>query len=123
VLSGFCGKKGFVMNRIQLLAFVVAAGLAAAFCLCFTPVGVAADDKAGTIELERRINPNDAPPASLMRLPGVGMVRAQAIVTYREQFRQNGKGDLAFQDCNDLDDVKGIGPVTARQMCEWLKFR
>jgi DNA uptake protein ComE-like DNA-binding protein len=51
------------------------------------------------------------------------MVRAQAIVTYREQFRQNGKGDLAFQDCNDLDDVKGIGPVTARQMCEWLKFR
>jgi len=111
------------MNRIHLLAFVVAAGLAVAFCLCFAPPGVAADDKAGTVELESRINPNDAPPASLTRLPGIGPSRAQAIVTYREQFRQNGKGDLAFQNCSDLDDVKGIGPVTARQMCEWLKFR
>ncbi len=110
------------MNKIQLFAFVVAAGMAVAFCLCFALVGVAADDKMGTVELERRINPNDAPQASLTRLPGVGMVRAQAIVTYREQFRQNGKGDLAFRDCNDLRNVKGIGPVTARQMCEWLKF-
>ena len=111
------------MNRIQLFAFVVAAGMAVAFCFCFAPVGVAADSTAGTIELECKINPNDAPPASLMRLPGVGLVRAQAIVTYREQFRRDGMGDLAFRDCNDLDKVKGIGPVTARQMCEWLKFQ
>ena len=111
------------MNRIQLFAFVVAAGMAVAFCFCFAPVGVAAGGAVGTVKLESRINPNDAPQASLTRLPGIGLTRAQAIVTYREQFRQNGKGDLAFQDCNDLDDVKGIGPVTARQMCEWLKFR
>jgi DNA uptake protein ComE-like DNA-binding protein len=111
------------MNRIHLLAFVVAAGLAVAFCLCFAPLGVAADNKAGTIELERRINPNDAPPASLMRLPGIGLNRANAIVEYRRQFQQNNQGDSAFQDCSDLDKVKGIGPVTARQMCEWLKFR
>jgi DNA uptake protein ComE-like DNA-binding protein len=111
------------MNRIQLLAFVVAVGIAVAFCLCFALVGVAADDKAGTIELERRINPNDASPASLMRLPGVGLVRANAIVEYRRQFQQNNQGVLAFQDCTDLDKVKGIGPATARDMCEWLKFK
>jgi DNA uptake protein ComE-like DNA-binding protein len=119
------------MNRIQLFAFVVAAGIAVAFCFCFAPVGVAAGDVVGTVKLESRINPNDAPQASLARLPGIGLVRAQAIVTYREQFRQtcpersrrDGKGDLAFQDCNDLDKVKGIGPATARQMCEWLKFQ
>jgi DNA uptake protein ComE-like DNA-binding protein len=48
---------------------------------------------------------------------------AQAIVTYRQQFREQGNGDFAFRDCNDLDKVKGIGPLTARNMCEWLKFQ
>ena len=52
-----------------------------------------------------------------MRLPGVGLVKAQAIVTYREQFRQSGKGDLAFRDCNDLDNVKGIGPGDGSTIC------
>ncbi|MCJ7728748.1 MAG: helix-hairpin-helix domain-containing protein [Sedimentisphaerales bacterium] len=126
------------MNRIPLFAFVVAAGIAVAFCLCFALVGVAADDKAGTIELERRINPNDAPLASLMRLPGVGLAKANAIVEYRRQFQQtcpeqpvvseaepsrrNNQGDLAFQDCNDLDNVRGIGPSIAAGMCQYLKF-
>jgi DNA uptake protein ComE-like DNA-binding protein len=111
------------MNRIQMLAFVIAAGLAVVLCLCFTIASVPANGKAGTIELERRINPNDAPPASLTRLPGIGLARAQAIINYRERFQQNGQGDLAFLDCSDLDKVKGIGPATARDMCEWLRFR
>ena len=110
------------MNRIQLFAFVVAAGMAVAFCFCFAPVGVAAGGAVGTVKLESRINPNDAPPASLARLPGIGLARAQAIVTYREQFRQNGKDDLAFRDCSDLQKVKGIGPKVAADMCQYLEF-
>ncbi|MGD0571920.1 MAG: helix-hairpin-helix domain-containing protein [Sedimentisphaerales bacterium] len=111
------------MNRIQLFAFVVASCLAVIFGLCFTVGSVNAKSGITGIELESRINPNDAPAAGLMMLPGVGPARAQAIISYREQFRQSGRGDLAFQNCNDLDNVKGIGPVTVSNMCEHLKFR
>jgi competence ComEA-like helix-hairpin-helix protein len=128
VFKGFCmslGRKthgNIGMNRIQLLAFVIASCLAVVFCLCFMG-SVDADSGAGIIELESRINPNNAPAAGLMMLPGVGPAKAQAIISYREQFRRDGRGDLAFQDCIDLDNVKGIGPVTVSNMCEHLKFK
>jgi len=105
-----------------MLAFIVAAAMAVALCLCFTLTRVAAGDPIGTVELERRINPNFAPPESLTRLPGVGRTRAQAIVTYREDFQRSGKGDLAFQNCADLQNVKGIGPGVTDDMCQYLKF-
>jgi competence protein ComEA len=108
------------MNRIQLFAFIIASCMAVIFCLCFT---IGSDSGAVPIELESRINPNNASAAGLMLLPGVGPARAQAIISYREQFRQDGRGDLAFRDCNDLDNVKGIGPATARGMCKYLKFK
>jgi competence protein ComEA len=107
------------MNRIQLFAFVIASCMAVVFGLCFT---VGSDSGAVSIELESRINPNNAPAAGLMLLPGVGPARAQAIITYREQFRQNRPGEKAFRNCNDLDNVKGIGPVTISNMCTYLKF-
>jgi competence protein ComEA len=107
------------MNRIQLSAFVIASCLAVVFCLCFT---MGSDSVAAPVELESRINPNNAPAAGLMLLPGVGPARAQAIISYREQFRQNHPGESAFRNCNDLDNVKGIGPVTISNMCTYLKF-
>lgn len=110
------------LGRVQSNAFLVAAVAAVVFCLCFTLSGVLAAKSNQTIELERRINPNEASAASLMRLPGVGLARANEIIEYRKQFRQNGKGDVAFGDCNDLQKVKGIGPKTAQDMCGWLKF-
>ena len=113
------------MNRIQLFAFVIASCLAVVFCLCFAMGSVVADSRATTIniELESRINPNNASAAGLMLLPGVGPARAQAIISYREQFRQNHPGESAFRSCNDLDNVKGIGPVTISNMCKYLKFK
>jgi len=60
------------MNRIQLFAFVIASCLAVVFCLCFTIGSVVADSRAVPIELESRVNPNDAPAAGLMMLPGKG---------------------------------------------------
>jgi competence ComEA-like helix-hairpin-helix protein len=110
------------MFKTQLLAFVIAAAMAVALCLCFTLPRVAAGAPAGTFELEHRINPNVATPESLARLPGIGRTRAQAIVTYREDFQRNGLGDSAFQNCDDLQKVKGIGPGVTDDMCQYLKF-
>ncbi|MGA2071667.1 MAG: helix-hairpin-helix domain-containing protein [Sedimentisphaerales bacterium] len=112
------------MNRIQLLSFVIASCLAVVFGLCFAMDSVVAGSGTASIniELESRVNPNNASAAGLMMLPGIGPARAQAIITYREQFRQNHPGEAAFRNCNDLDNVKGIGPVTISNMCKYLKF-
>ena len=57
-----------------------------------------------------------------MRLPGLGAGRAGAIVTYRENFtKKNGKS-LAFEDCNDLLQISGIGPKTVQGLRDWLEF-
>lgn len=110
------------MNRIHLLAFVIAVGLAIAFCLCFVLMNSPADGNISKIELQQKVNPNNAPTESLMRLPGISRKRAQAIITYREQFRNSGKGDSAFRDCNDLQNIKGIGQGVTDDMCPYLEF-
>jgi len=76
----------------------------------------------GEIELGDRINPNTAPLESLVRLPGLGVTRAAAIVAYRENLKGKEVRDPAFRDLNDLKKVKGIGPQTARNAGQWLKF-
>jgi len=111
------------MKNIHLAAFFVASVVAVVLGLCFAFDNVNAKGGAAVFELESRINPNDAPAAGLMMLPGIGMARAQAIISYREQFRQNHPDELPFQNCRDLDKVKGIGPVTLGNICEHLKFK
>jgi len=68
--------------------------------------------------LDDHINPNTAPLESLVRLPGLGVTRAAAIVAYRD----NQVSGPAFRDLNDLKKVKGIGPQTAQNAGQWLKF-
>ena len=111
------------LSCVQSNGFFVAAGIALVFCVSFALSEISAGSSAQTIELEYRINPNDASAASLMRLPGVGLARANAIVEYRRQFQKNSQGVPAFQRCGDLQNIKGIGPATTRDMCEWLKFK
>jgi competence ComEA-like helix-hairpin-helix protein len=72
--------------------------------------------------LESQINPNNAPLGSLVRLPGIGIVRAAAIVSYHEGLTQQDYTASAFKNCNDLQKVKGIGPKTVQNICQWLKF-
>jgi DNA uptake protein ComE-like DNA-binding protein len=43
-------------------------------------------------------------------------------VAYRENFRKNNGNSLAFEDCDDLLKVGGIGPKTVQSVSEWLKF-
>ena len=74
------------------------------------------------IRLDEKINPNVAVAASLVRLPNIGVSRAEAIIAYRQQFKAEANGGPAFGDCNALQQVHGIGPKTADGMREWLKF-
>lgn len=111
-------------NRIQSLAFVISVCAAACLSIRFTANLGAVESHTVRREpqLHSRINPNDAPVESLVRLPGLGIGRAGAIVTYRKNFkRKNGKS-LAFEDCNDLLRISGIGPKTIQSISEWLEF-
>lgn len=69
--------------------------------------------------LSNRINPNSASWSSLARLPGIGPVRANAIVAYRDGY---GGGKAAFGGSGDLAKVKGIGPRTVEEMAQYLTF-
>jgi competence protein ComEA len=106
----------------QLAGFNVAVIIAVILFLCFALNGWAENSTRSEIELQSRINPNDAPAASLARLPGIGVIKANVIVEYRQQFQKSSRGDLAFKDCNDLDNVRGIGPKTIANMCKYLRF-
>lgn len=70
--------------------------------------------------LEQRINPNFASVEQLQMLDGVGPVKAQAIVDYRNA--QNIDGQI-FADCNDLKKVSGIGPKTVKKISDSLVFK
>lgn len=62
-----------------------------------------------------KIDPNTASAASMMRLPGVGSVRAAAIVAWRE-----APGHAPFHSAADLSAVPGIGPITASRAAPHL---
>jgi DNA uptake protein ComE-like DNA-binding protein len=70
------------------------------------------------VQLQTRINPNDAPAASLIRLPGIGMTRAEKIVAYRQA---NICNKPAFKCPDDLQKVNGIGPVIAAGLSDYLR--
>ena len=109
-------------NRIQSFAFVIAVSAAVCFSICFAGSSFSELGQSYEIGLDEKINPNDAPLASMVRLPSIGIGKASAIVAYRENFGRKDSGSRAFQNCDDLQKVKGIGPKTAQSICEWLKF-
>ena len=108
-------------ERIHSFAFILSVCLCAVLCVGFV-WGISTAGRGGKIELESRINPNDASVASLVRLSGVGESRAAAIVAYRDEYVLSGGQGPAFGDCNDLQKVKGIGPKTVQSNRRWLKF-
>ena len=114
-----CGDAG--RSRIQFFAFVIGAFVAVAFS-CFFAARCLRSKEPGAIELESRINPNNASTASLVRLPQIGSSRAAAIIAYRESISRSANSRAAFRSCDDLRKVKGIGPKTVKNLREWLKF-
>jgi len=61
--------------------------------------------KTGEAEPPQKVNINRAEAWLLQALPGIGEVRAQAIIDYRQQ---NGR----FRHINELTKVEGIGTAT-----------
>ncbi len=106
---------------IQSFAFVIVMFAAFCFSLCFLSEFVGYVQTC-EIKLESRINPNEAPMASLVRLPGIGVSRAGAIIAYRENFVGRDGANPAFRNCDDLQKIKGIGPKTAQNISALLKF-
>ena len=81
-------------------------------------VGESVPTDPGKIALAtERIDPNHATFASLVRLSGIGPVRAERIIQYRA-----GKTPPAFAGPDDLDDVFGIGPGTIKKIAPFLSF-
>lgn len=108
-------------KRIQSFAFVIS--IVAAVCFSWGFVENPAEpEQPYKIELDEKINPNNAPAASLVRLPGIGVSRAEAIVAYRKEFSKESGNEPAFQNCDDLQKVKGIGPKTVQNISQWLIF-
>ena len=122
VTDSFIQQTEATQSRIQSFAFVIAVGVVVCFSICFAVSSLLELGQSHEIGLDEKINPNDAPLASLVRLPGIGIGKASAIVAYRENFGRKDSGSRAFQNCDDLQKVKGIGPKTAQSICEWLKF-
>lgn len=119
---GSAGRAESEQKRIQSFAFVIAVVVCVLFSAGFTSLVLTRSGSAGEVKLEARINPNDAPVASLVRLPGIGVVRAHGIVTYRKAFKRQNSAGVAFEKGDDLQKVKGIGPKTVENISEWLKF-
>ena len=108
-------------NDVRNSAF----GLAIALAVIVSGSILAMEWRTGTqqaIILDESINPNTAPLASLLRLPGVGPLRAQAIVAYRQAHVVGHAKQTAFKCLNDLERIKGLGPRTVSALSPWLIF-
>ena len=120
--DSFIQQSDTGQKKIQSFAFCLAVSVCVLFSVCFVISGLAGLWQSCEIELDERINPNVAPVTSLVRLPGIGIGRAGAIVAYRENFSERNSNKPAFQNCDDLQKVKGIGPKTVQNISQWLKF-
>ncbi len=110
-------RDDWLCRSFRMPAAVFVVGVLIAAC-CGVGLLRGAGGVAEPIAAER-VNPNTAPAASLMRLPGIGRVRATDIV----DFRQNrGSEQPVFQRADDLQQIRGIGPVTAGRVEPYLVF-
>jgi len=113
-------QSGCRSNRIQAFAFVLAAVLSVLLCCSFAiPLSFSGRHQAMT-QLSDKVNPNYALAGSLVRLPGIGAGRAQAIIAYRQY--QLDRGERPFRTLDDLQNVKGIGVKTAKNISKWVDF-
>jgi hypothetical protein len=72
--------------------------------------------------IEQRIDPNLADWQELTRLPGIGETLGKRIVEYRGEILADGGRKPVFTQPEDLDPIRGIGPVRLRRLADYLKF-
>ena len=64
---------------------------------------------------EIKININTASAFELTALPGIGEIKANAIVEYRNEYGR-------FTELDDLKEINGIGPNTLEQIAPYIVF-
>jgi len=100
-----------------LIASIVLCWLMIAAVMIFYAAGRFYKDD---IVIYDKVNPNQAPLESLVRLAGVGPATGNAIIQYR---LDAGQGNTAFTKPADLQAVRGIGPKTVEKIKPWLYFQ
>lgn len=119
VSAGGSEPSGGVIESVGFICLTclcVAAGIALAAHTAGAPA------RQVVLQIDDTINPNDASPASLARLPRIGPARAREIVSYRSRFGGGSAQRPVFRRAEDLGDVTGIGPATIEAVRPWLSF-
>ncbi len=84
-----------------------------ALCVRLFAAGMLTGRRGGPIVIPVRIDLNRAPLAELMALPGIGHVRAEAIILHRVRHGP-------FRRLEDLRSVDGIGPETVAELVPFV---
>ncbi len=113
-------SEGERRQSLQSVGLLVCSCLSMVAGACLA-VRVLGDDAVDVACAPERVNPNVAPVGSLVRLPGIGLTRAHAIVAYRDSVRREAAGRVAFGRRDDLQRIKGIGPKTVAEIARWLE--
>ena len=106
------GRRNKAVPIFQTAAAAFAVGLGVAMWSGFFAVRAARCVVEPTSP--ERICPNTATVPSLMRLPGVGRVRAMDIV--------NARAEQPFDSAAELERIRGIGPKTVEKIEPYLMF-
>jgi hypothetical protein len=116
------GKSGRSGGLVESVGFVCLTCICVATAVIFVVNATRIWARPARFEIEDRVNPNYASPASLARLPRIGPARAREIVFYRHRFIEQAGQRLAFDRAEDLGEVTGIGPATIEAIRPWLSF-
>lgn len=108
-------------RRLQTIGLVTCSCLSMLAAFVFV-ARIPRGDATLSLCAQERVNPNTAPVGSLIRLPGIGLTRARAIVAHRDAVQRSPGDDLAFRRSADLQQIKGIGPQTVGHIAGWLEF-
>ena len=119
--SGILGKGSMKLKTIRNAAIALFCAAAAAGNMLYTKAGnrelpedlVFFEVPAATETQSEAIDINTAGPEELMLLPGIGEVRAKAIIEYRQAYG-------GFVSIEEITEVSGIGNVTYENIKELI---
>jgi len=123
MMSSVAGGSGEPSgDRVESVGFICLTCLCVAAGIVSAAGNMGVSARRAVFEIDDAINPNDASPASLARLPRIGPARAREIASYRSQFSGPIYRGPVFRRAEDLRKVVGIGPATVEAVRPWLAF-